>query len=113
MGDLLLKGVAERLHACVRDSDTVARIGGDEFTVTLFDVPDKESVVGIAEKILNRLSLPFDLGGHPVAIGSSIGIATFRPETANCDNRLAERADKAMYAAKRAGKNCYRFAEGQ
>jgi diguanylate cyclase (GGDEF)-like protein/hemerythrin-like metal-binding protein/PAS domain S-box-containing protein len=113
IGDLLLKGVAERLHACVRDSDTVARIGGDEFTVTLFDVSDRESVVVITEKILHRLSLPFDLEGHPITIGSSIGIATFYPEKTDCDNRLTERADKAMYAAKRAGKNCYRFAEGQ
>ncbi len=114
-GDLLLKSVAGRLQACVRGSDTVARLGGDEFTIILFDISGREIIVHLAEKILSEMSRPFDLDGQSAAIGASIGIATAitAPEGNICDDRLVERADAAMYEAKHAGKNCYRFASEQ
>jgi len=110
IGDLLLKGVADRLLACVRNSDTVARLGGDEFTVTLFDISGRENIVNVVEKILSEMSRPFDLEGQHVVIGASIGIATATPERQISEDNLIERADSAMYEAKRAGKRCYRFA---
>jgi diguanylate cyclase (GGDEF)-like protein/PAS domain S-box-containing protein len=114
-GDLLLKSVADRLQACVRGSDTVARLGGDEFTIILFDISGRETIVHLADKILIEMSRPFDLKGQSAAIGASIGIATAitAPEGNVCDDRLVERADSAMYEAKHAGKNCYRFASEQ
>jgi len=113
IGDLLLKGVAERLQACMRDSDTVARMGGDEFTIILFDISGRDNIERFADKVLSELSRPFNLEGHNVAIGSSIGIATTTPTTDKQVNEdmFIERADAAMYEAKRAGKNGYRFAQ--
>lgn len=113
IGDLLLKGVAERLLACVRDSDIVARLGGDEFTITLFDITGEENISRIADKVLGELSRPFELEGQIVSIGASIGIAIASPGGHIRNDRLVERADSAMYEAKRAGKNCYRFAAEQ
>jgi diguanylate cyclase (GGDEF)-like protein/PAS domain S-box-containing protein len=113
IGDLLLKGVADRLQACVRDSDTVARLGGDEFTVVLFDISGRENVANMAEKILGEMSRPFDLQGQQVAIGASIGIAITAHDRQISEDKLIERADTAMYEAKRAGKRCYRFASDE
>jgi diguanylate cyclase (GGDEF)-like protein len=99
----------------VRGSDTVARLGGDEFTIILFDITGRETIVHIADKILSEMSRPFDMEGQSAAIGASIGIATSiaASEGKICDDQLIERADSAMYEAKRAGKNCYRFASEQ
>lgn len=107
-GDLLLIGVAERLRQCIRESDTVARLGGDEFTVILNDAHEQHSVARIAEKIIASLAQPFELEGNEARIGVSIGIARYSEE-ASTEDELVKNADQAMYAAKSAGKNTYRF----
>lgn len=108
-GDLLLVKVAERLRLCVRESDTAARLGGDEFTLLLNETRKHEGAATVAKKVIEAIAHPFDLEGHEVRIGVSIGIAIY-PDDANVENELLIAADKAMYSAKAAGKNTYRFA---
>lgn len=108
-GDLLLIGVAERLSACVRESDTVSRLGGDEFTIILGEMHRQEDVIAEAQKIIQHISKPFDLEGSKAVIGISIGIARYTEEADNEDD-LVRRANLAMYAAKSAGKNTYHIA---
>lgn len=110
IGDLLLKAVAQRLSDCVRESDTVARLGGDEFTVILNEANDRGSVCKVADKIIGVIGLPFDLEGEVVNIGVSIGIALQSGEAVS-EDELVNSADQAMYAAKSAGKNTWRFSE--
>lgn len=107
-GDLLLVEVAKRLRLCVRESDTLARLGGDEFTVILNDTHERGDMEMLAKKIIESIDQPFDLQGHAVKIGASIGIARY-PDDATTTGTLLIVADKAMYAAKAAGKNTYRF----
>lgn len=101
-GDDLLKQVAERLRQCVRESDTVARWGGDEFTVLLNDLDTKEHATRIAGKIIERLKVPFTLDRYEVRISASIGIAIY-PDDATDVRRLIQAADSAMYSAKKGG----------
>ncbi|WP_043647285.1 diguanylate cyclase domain-containing protein, partial [Caenispirillum salinarum] len=108
-GDLLLQGVAERLRGCVRDSDTVARQGGDEFVVLSHDATDPESAATIADKILQALRPSFDVGAASVRVGASIGIAQ-APRDGTTVEDILHAADGAMYEAKRAGKGVWRFA---
>lgn len=98
-GDLLLQEVAARLQQCVRASDTVARIGGDEFVVLLPTVSLPEQAALVAEKIRNILNQPFTIDGHNLNVVPSIGIALF-PEHGNDEQQLLRHADKAMYFAK-------------
>lgn len=106
-GDLLLIAVADRIGQCVRKSDTVARMGGDEFTIILNETHQHEDVTVVAKKIIAAIAAPFDLAGQPAHIGISIGIARYT-EDANTEDELMQRADEAMYEAKAAGKNTYR-----
>ena len=108
MGDLLLVQTAERLRLCVRESDTLARIGGDEFTILLNDAHERENVERVAKKIIHSIAQPFYLEGQAAHIGASVGIARY-PDDAPTNGTLLIVADKAMYAAKAAGKNTYRF----
>jgi len=108
MGDLLLVQTAERLRLCVRESDTLARIGGDEFTILLNDAHERENVETVAKKIIHSIAQPFYLEGQAAHIGASVGIARY-PDDAPTNGTLLIVADKAMYAAKAAGKNTYRF----
>ena len=113
MGDHLLSQVAARLLSCVREVDTVARFGGDEFVVMLetlhTDLPDAASQAEIvAEKLLASLNLPFDLGGQQHYSTPSIGITLFGDQRLSVDE-LLKRADLAMYQAKAAGRNTQRF----
>lgn len=107
-GDMLLVKVAERLRLCVRESDTLARLGGDEFTIILNDTHEREAMAMVAKKVIESIAAPFELGGHTVGIGVSIGIASY-PDDAETMGALLIVADKAMYVAKAAGKNTYRF----
>ncbi len=107
-GDVLLEQVAARLRLCVRESDTLARLGGDEFTILLNDTHHRGDVMMVAEKIIESIDQPFELTGGKAKIGASIGIASY-PDDATTAGTLLIVADKAMYAAKAAGKNTYRF----
>ncbi len=107
-GDLLLQQVAERLRGCVRESDTVSRLAGDEFTVILPVITVREDVVRVAEKIIAAFATPFDLDGHEVSMSTSIGIALF-PKDATDEHDILKRADLAMYEAKAGGRNKVAF----
>ena len=105
-GDQLLAGVAERLRDCIRASDSAARLGGDEFAVLLHDVrlPDQASVV--AARVVAALSEPFEISGREIFIGCSVGIAFSELGQRDAES-LIQRADLAMYQAKRNGKGRY------
>jgi len=105
-GDLLLKKVAERLEGSVRETDTVARIGGDEFSIILEGLTEAEDAALVARKIIDKLVQPFVLDGHEVFVTTSIGIAVY--PSSNGDSLLTD-ADSAMYCAKEQGRNTYRF----
>jgi diguanylate cyclase (GGDEF)-like protein len=103
-GDLLLCEVARRINECVRESDTVGRVGGDEFVVLLNSIKLSEHASAVAEKIRQSLDQPFDLAGRQLSVSSSIGIAIY-PEHGEEDRQLMRHADDAMYGAKRQGGN--------
>jgi diguanylate cyclase (GGDEF)-like protein/PAS domain S-box-containing protein len=104
MGDALLVEAARRIGACVRASDTLARLGGDEFTVLVSGIDHAGSVERIAQALVTSLARPFELDGEKVFISVSAGIALYPPDAANVGDLLA-RADQAMYASKKAGRN--------
>ncbi|HEY9624729.1 MAG TPA: CHASE2 domain-containing protein [Crinalium sp.] len=108
MGNQLLKAVAQRLLGCLRSSDTVARMGGDEFVVLLPSIPTIQDISRVAEKILNTLSQNFILDDKAIPITTSIGISVY-PHDAKDRDPLIKKADLAMYDAKGLGKNCYQF----
>ncbi len=108
VGDALLKAVAQRLLALVRQSDTVARLGGDEFVIKLDNPASKEEVAVIAARAISAINAPMEIGGKTVQVGTSIGIAVY-PADGHTPIELIENADAAMYAAKDAGKNTFRF----
>ena len=109
-GDALLQAVAERLRAIVRRGTTVARLGGDEFAIVqpCLDYPGDTDA--LAERIRNDLRKPFEVAGHQVAIGTSIGIAVAPADSMDPD-RLLQCADMALYEAKASGRNRYRHFE--
>lgn len=98
-GDLLLSKVANRIKSCVRDSDTIARMGGDEFTVLLTEIHDQDAINMVLEKIKTAVNKPFILEGKTVNIGISIGVAVF-PEQGEEREKLLRVADNAMYEEK-------------
>ena len=109
VGDGLLQAAAERLVSCVRGDDTVARMGGDEFTILLSDIPDTRGAATVAQKVLDSISEPIDVDGHELFVTTSIGIAIF-PDDGMDAETLLKNADRAMYRAKEAGRNNYQFA---
>lgn len=104
VGDLMLKEVAQRIQACLRESDTVARVGGDEFIVLLPTMESEQDALGVAEKIRCALKERFELAGHRLGISSSMGIAIY-PEHGCDESQLVKNADTAMYYAKAAGRD--------
>ena len=107
-GDLLLQLVADRICSCVRETDTVARPGGDEFTVILPGLRDTGHVEQVAKEILKKLASSFEVLNHTVHISASIGI-TFLAQDACTPEELIKNADQAMYTAKNAGRNQFSF----
>jgi diguanylate cyclase (GGDEF)-like protein len=105
-GDELLKEVARRIKRRVRESDTVARIGGDEFAIILENLSDAQDAAPVAQDILDRLSEPVVLDGYEILLTASIGVAVRPPSEGD---RLLKDADTAMYRAKERGRNTYEF----
>ena len=104
IGDLMLKEVAKRMLECLRESDSAARIGGDEFIVLLPFIEAESDAVAVAEKIRDALNQPFELAGRSLNISSSIGVTVY-PEHGGDEKSLLQNADTAMYFAKEAGRN--------
>lgn len=108
VGDQLLKEAAGRMQGCVRESDTLGRIGGDEFVVLLPTIDSDQHAVLVAEKIRHALNQPFILAGQHLHISSSIGLAIY-PEHGDDGKTLVKNADTAMYYAKEGGRNNVRL----
>jgi diguanylate cyclase (GGDEF)-like protein len=109
-GDKLLRMVADRLRRLVRPTDTIARMGGDEFTIVQAPIADAGQATSLAQSIVDLLSEPFDIDGHQVVIGASVGIAIGPGDGLNSDN-LLRNADLALYRAKGDGRGTFRFFE--
>ncbi len=107
-GDRLITVAAERLRAVPRQSDMLARIGGDAFVLLVRDITDPLAVSGVAERLRDTMSMPWDINGHPLPVTASIGIAVY-PEDGATAQGLLRSADTALYHAKASGRNCYQF----
>ena len=107
-GDELLQEAARRLVSCVRESDTVARMGGDEFIIILNDLNQREEAGLVARKLLDAVSAPYTLGEAVCRVGVSIGIGIY-PDDAEDAQGLISRADAALYQVKQAGKNNFQY----
>ena len=108
VGDLLLKATAERLSAALRESDTVARFGGDEFALILSDLKGIEDALQVAQKIVDGFRKPFLIDIHQLIVTTSIGIAVY-PNDGTDEGILLKNADQAMYQAKQTGRDRYQF----
>jgi diguanylate cyclase (GGDEF)-like protein len=110
VGDLLLQETAARLRACVGDADTVARAGGDEFAIVAVGTSGPAEPAALAQRLLVAMAAPFELEGHHINIGASIGIA-LAPRDGTVGARLFRLADVALYRAKSGGRRTWRFFE--
>jgi diguanylate cyclase (GGDEF)-like protein len=108
VGDKLLQAVVSRLQTCIRKGDTVARQGGDEFTMILEDVENPASIAGVAEKTLDAFTAPFIIDGNELFVSASIGITVFPVDGTDIDQLLGN-ADVAMYHAKETGRDRFQF----
>ncbi len=108
-GDALLQVAAKRLRAATREGDTVARIGGDEFSALLARAASQEDASIVASRMVRALDAPIVVAGQPCQVGISVGIALYPGNGKDMDSLVAH-ADAAMYAAKRAGGKCFKFA---
>src|SRR5258708_10805112 len=109
-GDKLLKIVADRLRGLVRETDTIARMGGDEFVIVQAPITDPADATALAQRIIELISQPFHIDGHQAVIGASIGIAV-GPGDGLRPDKLLRNADLALYRAKRDGRGTFRFFE--
>lgn len=108
IGDVLLQRIAERLSACMRRKDTVARVGGDEFAVVLGDIEDPKAIGAVASKILQEFEQPMQLEDRELYVTTTIGVSVY-PRDGEDRNQLLRRADLAMYRAKQTGQSSFRF----
>lgn len=109
IGDRLLIAVANRLTECAKAADSVARIGGDEFTIGLLDYDNQSEVIELAERVLHKMASPFELDNYELIISTSIGIATFDGNKNTDVETMLMQADTAMYHAKENGRNNFQF----
>lgn len=108
LGDLLLKEVAHRIQQSVRSSDTISRQGGDEFVIMLPDLVDLGDIMLVVDKLIDSMAKPYDLNGHVVYVTTSVGVSVYPQDGVDIET-LIRNADTAMYQAKDAGRNDYRF----
>lgn len=106
IGDQVLSSAARRISSCVRESDTIARMGGDEFTAILTDVSGPAAVAAVADKMISALQFPITIDQVDVSISCSIGVSIF-PDCCATPDELIKCADDALYSAKRRGRNCH------
>jgi diguanylate cyclase (GGDEF)-like protein/PAS domain S-box-containing protein len=109
VGDELLRHVTRRLKDCVRDGDTVARVGGDEFTIVIQELSSRDEAEVVAAKVLRAVAEPLEVNGHQLYVTTSIGITVF-PEDGEDAEAMLKNADTAMYQAKARGRNTYQVA---
>ncbi|MGH6643600.1 MAG: EAL domain-containing protein, partial [Bradyrhizobium sp.] len=109
-GDKLLKIVAERLCTLVRETDTIGRMGGDEFVIVQGPIADPADATSLAQRVIKLLSEPYDIDGHQAVIGASIGISV-GPGDGSSPDKLLRNADLALYRAKGDGRGTFRFFE--
>src|SRR5262249_41337536 len=112
IGDMLLKAAAERLRNCVRESDLIARLGGDEFAIVQVGVSQPTEATALSTRIIDAISAPYELDGHQVVVGMSVGIAV-APNDGSDAAQLLKNADMALYRAKADGRGVYRFFEAE
>jgi diguanylate cyclase (GGDEF)-like protein len=112
IGDALLKSVAQRLSACLQASDTVARLGGDEFVIVQAAGAQPVAATMLAQQLIETMAEPFEIEGHSVVIGTSVGIA-LAPNDGSDPDELLKNADMALYRAKAEGRGTYRFFEAK
>ena len=110
IGDSLLQAVAARIRACVRPTDTVARLGGDEFAIVQVSAAQPTGATALAARLIEQIGEPFEIEGHQVVIGASVGIAV-APDDGSDPDCLLKNADMALYRAKEDGRGTYRFFE--
>ncbi|AIS53538.1 diguanylate cyclase domain-containing protein [Thermoanaerobacter kivui] len=108
IGDRLLKKIARKLKACLRESDTVSRVGGDEFVILLPDIMDIDDTNKVANRILELFNQPIKFNNHELYVTISIGIAIY-PDHGKNERAIVKNADIAMYKAKRDGKNSFQY----
>src|SRR5215218_7771963 len=109
-GDKLLKIVAERLNGLIRETDTIGRMGGDEFVIVQAPINDPADATSLAQRVIKLLSEPYDIDGHQAVIGASIGISV-GPIDGTSPDKLLRNADLALYRAKGDGRGTFRFFE--
>jgi len=109
VGDKVLQAVSNRLMDCLRNTDTVARLCGDEFTVILEDISDINTAIIVANKVLDSLKQPINIENNELIMSASIGISLFPFHNDDNENTLIKKADAAMYFAKSRGRNNYQF----
>lgn len=107
VGDQILRTFSERLASCVRESDTVARIGGDEFAIVMEHISNPDAVGRVAQTIIELASAPYALDGHHITAGATVGVALRHPQHDRSIGDLFMQADTALYTAKRGGKGRY------
>jgi diguanylate cyclase (GGDEF)-like protein len=111
-GDRLLKAVAGRMRACVRDSDVIARLGGDEFAILQTPFKQTTDAISLANRLIGAVSAPYQIDGHEVSVGTSIGIA-IAPADGTDTEQLMKNADAALYRAKAHGGGTHQFFSAQ
>ena len=109
-GDKLLQQAAERLRTLVRETDTIARMGGDEFAIVQVAIAQPADATSLAQRIIEAVSEPYEIDGHQVVIGTSVGIAV-GPDDGTTPDQIIRNADLALYRAKGDGRGTYRFFE--
>jgi diguanylate cyclase (GGDEF)-like protein len=110
VGDALLQAVADRIRACVRPTDTIARLGGDEFAIVQTESDQPVGSTALAERLIKEISAPYEILGHQVVIGASVGISV-APDDGTDADQLLKNADMALYRAKEDGRGAYKFFE--